>query len=141
MAATALPAASLSAPSNGAYETVTVWPPSTASTSASVTVFPATATDVAGQDRLSTRAENASGGGGLPVSVSSNVSVSVEPETAAALSAGGLVSTVQFALRWSDFSFIRWRFTNAARCLLPLCVLKYALRSRAIRLRYAASAL
>src|SRR5438128_1856166 len=94
MAATGLPAASVTAPSDGVYETVTVWPPSTASTSASVTVFRATPTAVTGHDRLSTRTENAAGGA-LPVSVSSNSSVSVEPETAAALGAGEVVSIVQ----------------------------------------------
>jgi hypothetical protein len=43
--------------------------------------------------------------------------------------------TVQFALRLSSFSFARWRATNARRSLRLVCFLKYALRSRVMRLR------
>src|SRR5205807_1961423 len=104
-------------------------------------LVPDTATAVTGQDRLSTRTENADVGE-LPASVSSNVSVSAAPEMPAVLSAGGVVSCgiVHCSARCRALSLACWCLTNVARRLLLACALKYALRSRIIRLRYAASA-
>jgi hypothetical protein len=48
--------------------------------------------------------------------------------------------TTQPAAARSVFSLACWRLMKPARCLLLSCVLKYAVRLRAIALRYAAKA-
>ena len=57
-----------------------------------------------------------------------------------ALELGGSGGTLHAAVAWSAFSFFCCALTNAARCFLPLCVLKYAARSFAIRALYATTA-